>query len=86
MRNLDHYRLKYEAKATAAQPVQSIQPRHSYRAHLIPANANSADLEDLADANLLPTIRVKAANATQAEAHAHLASGKGVLRVERVEG
>ena len=25
-------------------------------------------------------------NATQAEAHAHLATGKGVLRVERVEG
>ncbi|KQR50389.1 hypothetical protein ASF94_06485 [Acidovorax sp. Leaf160] len=62
-----------------------MQPRRSYRAHLIPTNANSADLEDLADANLLPTIRVKAANATQAEAHAHLASGKGVLRVERVE-
>lgn len=59
---------------------------HSYRAFLIPANANAIELEDLADAGLLPTIRVKARNATQAEAHAHLASGKGVLRVERVEG
>ena len=64
---------------------QNIAALHSYRAILIPANVPS-DLEDLADAGLLPTIRVKASNATQAEAHAHLASGKGVLRVERVEG
>ena len=48
--------------------------------------ANAADIEDLADAGLLPAIRVRAANATQAEAHAHMATGKGVLRVERVEG
>ena len=58
---------------------------HSYRAILIPANANPNNLEDLADAGLLPTIRIKAGNATQAETRAHLASGKGVLRVERVE-
>ena len=58
---------------------------HSYRAILIPANANPSSLEDLADAGLLPTMRLKASNATQAEARAHLASGKGVLRVERVE-
>lgn len=69
----------------AVPPVQNIRPLHSYRAHLIPENANAADLEDLADLNLLPTIRVKAANATQAEAYAHLATGKGVLRVECVE-
>lgn len=69
----------------AVLPVQNIRPLHSYRAHLVPDNANAADLEDLADLNLLPTIRVKAASATQAEAFAHLASGKGVLRVERVE-
>ncbi len=64
---------------------QNITTLHSYRAILIPANAPS-NLEDLADAGLLPTIRLKAGNATQAEARAHLASGKGVLRVERVEG
>ncbi|GKS93202.1 hypothetical protein [Acidovorax sp. SUPP2825] len=68
------------------QTNQNPQPLHSYRAHLVPDNANPSDVEDLADAKLLPTIRLRAANATQAEAHAHLATGKGVLRVERVEG
>lgn len=63
----------------------NITALHSYRAILIPANADASNLEDLADAGLLPTIRLKAGNATQAEAQAHLASGKGVLRVERVE-
>ena len=66
--------------------VHQVQARHSYRATLIPPGANAADIEDLADAGLLPAIRVRAANATQAEAHAHMATGKGVLRVERVEG
>ena len=64
--------------------VHQVQARHSYRATLIPPGANAADIEDLADAGLLPAIRVRAANAT--EAHAHMATGKGVLRVERVEG
>lgn len=66
----------------------NVTPRaalHSYRAFLIPANADATELEDLADAGLLPTIRVKAANCEQAEAYAYVASGKGVLRVERVE-
>jgi hypothetical protein len=67
------------------QTIHNVQERHSYRAVLIPHNAPAADLEDLANEGLLPTIRVKAANATQAEAHAHMATGKGVLRVERVE-
>lgn len=58
---------------------------HSYRAFLIPANANAIELEELADAGLLPTIRIKAATCEQAEALAHLASGKHVLRDERVE-
>ena len=44
-----------------------------------------SDVEDLADAGLLPTIRLKAANALQAEANAYITSGKHVLRVERVE-
>ena len=64
----------------------NVAPLHSYRAILIPINTNPDNFEDLADAGLLPTIRLKASNATQAEARAHLASGKGVLRVERVEG
>ena len=64
----------------------NIQPLRSYRAHLVPQNVNPEDVEDLADAKLLPTIRLKAATATQAEALAHIASGKQVLRVERVEG
>ena len=64
----------------------TITALHSYRAILIPANANPDNLEDLADAGLLPTIRVKAANNEQAEAAAHIVSGKQVLRAERVEG
>ena len=67
------------------QSIHNVQALRSYRAHLVPLNVNLSDVEDLADAKLLPTIRVKAATASQAEAHAHLASGKQVLRVERVE-
>ncbi len=63
----------------------NIQALKSYRVYLIPAHADPAELEELADAGLLPTIRVKAANADQAQNRAHLVSGKGVLRVERVE-
>lgn len=63
----------------------TIQPLRSYRAHLVPIGIQLSDVEDLADAGQLPTIRVKAANATQAEANAHLVTGKHVLRVERVE-
>lgn len=64
----------------------AITTLHSYRAILIPLNASPENLEDLADAGLLPTIRLKACNPDQAKSKAHLASGKGVLRVERVEG
>ena len=64
----------------------NIQPLRSYRAHLVPQHVNAADVEDLADAGQLPTIRLKAATAEQAEAIAHITTGKLVLRVERVEG
>jgi hypothetical protein len=64
----------------------NIQPLRSYRAHLVPPHINAADVEDLADAGQLPTIRLKAATAEQAEAKAHITTGKQVLRVERVEG
>lgn len=63
----------------------TITALHSYRAILIPQSANASDIEDLADAGLLPTIRVKAASCEQAEAAAHIVSGKQVLRAERVE-
>jgi hypothetical protein len=63
----------------------TIQPLRSYRAHLVPAGIQLSDVEDLADAGQLPTIRLKAANATQAEAQAHMVTGRHVLRVERVE-
>ena len=82
MQNQQTYIDKYTAKGA---PVHGIQRLHRYRAHLVPHNVSAEDVEDLADAGQLPTIRVKAANATQAEAHAHLASGKSVLRVERIE-
>ena len=67
------------------QSAHHVQELKSYRAILIPANADAGALEGLAEDGLLPTIRVKAANATHAEAQAHIASGKGVLRVERIE-
>ncbi|WP_313073263.1 hypothetical protein [Melaminivora sp.] len=66
-------------------PIHNIQALRSYRAHLLPTDWDPANVEDLADAGLLPTIRVKAANAMQAHARAQLASGKQVLRVERIE-
>jgi len=64
----------------------NVQQLHSYRAHLVPPHVNAADVEDLADAGQLPTIRLKAATAEQAEAKAHITTGKHVLRVERMEG
>ncbi|CAN7503480.1 hypothetical protein LJR038_000663 [Acidovorax sp. LjRoot38] len=67
------------------QPIHHIQPLRSYRATLVPQGVTLSDVEDLADAKLLPTVRVKAATAEQAEAHAHIATGKNVLRVERIE-
>ena len=65
--------------------IQTIESLKSYRVTLIPAGANATDVEDLADAGQLPTIRVKAATSEQAELHAHMATGKNVLRAERVE-
>lgn len=66
-------------------PIHHIAELRSYRAHLVPHGIHLSDVEDLADAGHLPTIRLKAATAAQAEAQAHLVTGKQVLRVERVE-
>ena len=64
---------------------QGIHTLRSYLVHLLPENCDVPDPETLADEGLLPTLRVKAANATHAEAMAHLASGKRVLRADRVD-
>lgn len=64
----------------------NVRALRSYRAHLVPSGLNPEDVQDMADAQLLPTIRLKAANATHAEALAHLATGRHVMHVERVEG
>lgn len=78
---------KYTAKgAPQSAPVHGIQLLHSYCATLVPQGVTLSDVEDLADAKLLPTLRLKAANASQAEAKAHMVTGKHVLRIERVEG
>ena len=67
------------------QTNHNIQALHSYRAHLMPSDVAAEDIESLADAQQLPTIRVRAANATHAITNAARVSGKHVLRVERVE-
>ena len=86
MQNQQTYIDKYIAKGEPqGVPVHGIQRLHSYRATLYPQGVNLSDVEDLADAKLLPTIRLKAAAAEQAEANAHITTGKNVLRVERVE-
>ena len=86
MQNQQTYIEKYLAKGTRpGVPVHHIQRLHSYRATLVPHGVDLSDVEDLADAKLLPTIRLKAANAEQAEAGAYITTGKKVLRVERIE-
>lgn len=70
--------------STVVDTTQGIHRLRSYRAHLLPLHCDLPNPHSLADEGLLPTIRVKAANAQQAEAMAHLASGKKVLRVERM--
>lgn len=63
----------------------NITALRSYRATLIPHGVDAAQLDQLADARLLPVLRLKAASASHAQACALLASGRPVLRVERVE-
>ena len=86
MHNQQTYIEKYLAKGTRpGVPVHNIQRLHSYRATLMPNGVDPQDVEDLAAAKLLPTIRLKAANAEQAEIKAQITTGKNVLCVERIE-
>ena len=86
MQNQQTYIEKYLAKGTRpGVPVHNIQRLHSYRATLMPNGVDPQDVEDLAAAKLLPTIRLKAANAEQAEIKAQITTGKNVLCVERIE-
>ena len=86
MQNQQTYIEKYLAKGTRpGVPVHNIQRLHSYRATLMPNGVDPQDVEDLAAAKLLPTIRLKAANAEQAEIRAQITTGKNVLCVERIE-
>lgn len=57
----------------------------SYRAVIVPPHIEASELEQLADAGLLPTHHLSAATADQASNLAHLATGRPVLRVERLE-
>ena len=86
MHNQQTYIEKYLAKGTRpGVPVHNIQRLHSYRATLMPNGVDPQDVEDLAAAKLLPTSRLKAANAEQAEIRAQITTGKNVLCVERIE-
>ena len=57
----------------------------TYRATIIPPHIEAAELEQLADAGLLPVHNLSAATADQASNLAHLATGRPVLRIERLE-
>lgn len=65
--------------------MQTITPARSYRAYLIPHNLELDDVEAHAARGLLPTIRLKAANAEDATQKAWETTAKRVLTVERVE-
>lgn len=86
MQNQQTYIEKYMAKGAPQSACRCMASSScAATATLVPEGITLSDVEDLADADLLPTIRVKAANAEQAEANAHITSGKNVLRVERIE-
>jgi hypothetical protein len=65
--------------------VNQVRPLHSYRAILVPADVLADEVEFKAAQGLLPTLRLKSTNAEKAMADAHRVSGKGVLRVERID-
>lgn len=65
-------------------PVQ-IQALRSYRATLVPQGTAVDEIEYRSDQGALPTLRVKASNASEAEQAAHHLSGLPILKVERIE-
>lgn len=64
---------------------QATPAMRTYRATIIPPHIEAAELEQLADAGLLPTHKLSAPTASAASNLAHLATGRPVLRVERLE-
>ena len=58
----------------------------SYRATLVPPGTDYDEVEVKASHGALPTVQLKARNASQAELAAHHVTGLPVLMVERVEG
>jgi hypothetical protein len=66
-------------------PPLAVRPLHSYRATLVPADVLPDEVEFKAAQGLLPTLRLKSTDAEKAMADAHRVTGKGVLRVERID-
>lgn len=58
----------------------------SYRATLVPPGTDYDQIEIKAGHGTLPTVQLKARNASQAELLAHHVTGLPVLSVDRVEG
>ena len=58
----------------------------SYRATLVPRGTDFDQIEVKASHGALPTVQLKARNASQAELAAHHVTGLHVLKVERIEG
>ena len=63
-----------------------ITPLRSYRATLVPPGTDYDQVEVKAGHGALPTVQLKARNASQAELAAHQVTGLPVLKVERMEG
>ena len=60
-------------------------PSRTYCATLIPSGTPAEQVEDLADAGLLPTHRLTATSADNAMQAASQATGMAVLRADRTE-
>ena len=63
-----------------------ITPLRSYRATLVPKGTDYDQIEVKAGHGALPTVQLKARNASQAKLLAHHVTGLPVMSVERVEG
>lgn len=63
-----------------------ITSMRSYRATLVPTGTDYDQIQIKADHCTLPTVQLKARNASHAELAAHHVTGLHVLKVERMEG